>query len=96
MKNFCFSIILPLVLLSCKSGGKEETKTFVSFGNKISVNNAISQKEMATKFENLKVGDTISVKFASKVNSVCQKKGCWIKVPLQNNKESRLCFFYAI
>lgn len=92
MKNFCFSIILPLVLLSCKSGGKEETKTFVSFGNKISVNNAISQKEMATKFENLKVGDTISVKFASKVNSVCQKKGCWIKVPLQNNKESFVKF----
>ncbi|TYP99456.1 uncharacterized protein DUF4920 [Tenacibaculum adriaticum] len=85
-----------MVFTSCKTEKKEtavnETSTFVSFGDKISAEDAISQAEMSKKFENMLVGDTIDVKFATKVGEVCQKKGCWIKVPLEGEKESFVRF----
>jgi len=32
--------------------------------------------------KNLKVGDTAIVKFAAKVNEVCQSKGCWMRLTI--------------
>ena len=44
------------------------------------------------KFANLKEGDTIDVKFKSKINEVCQKKGCWMSVDLGNENETFVKF----
>ena len=44
-------------------------------------------QEMMSKFESLKEGDTVNVKFTSKIKDVCQKKGCWMNVALENDKE---------
>lgn len=89
-------IVFLLVLTACKLEKKEnnteKVTTFVSFGDKIVADNAISKEEMTEKFENLKVGDTINVKFISKIDAVCQKKGCWIKVPLDKGKKSFVKF----
>lgn len=97
MKNLALILIaFTLVFTACKPESKEDktknTATFVSFGDKIDANNAISQKEMAKKFENLQVGDTLNVKFTTKIDEVCQKKGCWIKVPLEGEKQSFVKF----
>jgi hypothetical protein len=64
---------------------KEVTKiasNYDSFGDKISADKALSSEEMLAKFNTLNVGDTINVKFASKINEVCSKKGCWMKLPV--------------
>ncbi|MHB0754644.1 DUF4920 domain-containing protein [Polaribacter sp. M15] len=64
---------------------KEVTKiasNYDSFGDKISADKALSSEEMLVKFNTLNVGDTINVKFASKINEVCSKKGCWMKLPV--------------
>lgn len=96
MKNInTIIVIFLLILTGCKSEKAENSTkeaTYVSFGKKINQDNAISNQEMAKKFDNLKQGDTIEVKFISKIDNVCQKKGCWIKVPLLNGKQSFVKF----
>lgn len=95
MKRILFyGLFLSLLFVACKAEKKEVANTieFVSFGKEISNKDAISQQEMAKKFEGMNVGDTIDVKFTSKINEVCQKKGCWIKVPLDENKTSFVKF----
>lgn len=101
MKKILFySLSLMFLLTGCKvekneeKEKKEEVKTeaYVSFGKEISADNAITKDEMAKKFESMNVGDTLNVKFASNIAEVCQKKGCWIKVPLDNEKTSFVKF----
>ncbi|MDY0780309.1 DUF4920 domain-containing protein [Tenacibaculum sp. IB213877] len=86
--------VLVLTSISCKNKQKEdkELKTYVSFGDKINADGAITKTEMAKKFEGMQVGDTVDVKFATKIDEVCQKKGCWIKVPLEGEKQSFVRF----
>jgi hypothetical protein len=64
----------------------------MSFGEKITDKNVISKERMAEKFVALKKGDTIDVKFASSINEVCKKKGCWMKLDLGNKQESMVRF----
>ena len=100
MKKIVFSMVfLVLFSTACKTEKKEDINKaekqvveFVSFGEKISNEGAVSNEEMAKKFEDLVVGDTISVKFSTKIDEVCQKKGCWIKVPLSDGKQSFVKF----
>ena len=49
---------------------------------------------MMSKFESLKEGDTVDVKFTSKINDICQKKGCWMNVALENDN-SAFTFAYC-
>ncbi|MDT0553529.1 DUF4920 domain-containing protein [Urechidicola vernalis] len=80
MKRIGILIVIAILLVNCK---KEEVKVnYASFGAKISTENALSKEEMMKQFSSLKSGDTIDVKFASKVNKVCKAKGCWMKIDL--------------
>jgi hypothetical protein len=40
----------------------------------------------------MKAGDTLDVRFASNINSVCKAKGCWMKLDLGEEKESMVKF----
>lgn len=101
MKNILFySLSLMILLTACKveKNEKKEKKEeieaveLVSFGKEITADYAISKKEMAEKFEAMNVGDTLEVKFTGEIGEVCQKKGCWIKVPLDEGKTSFVKF----
>ncbi|NMH27325.1 DUF4920 domain-containing protein [Flavobacterium sp. SE-s28] len=65
---------------------------YASFGKKITADKALDQSAMLKKYEGLKKGDTIQVKFKSKVTSVCKKKGCWMKMDLAKGKETFVRF----
>jgi len=65
---------------------------YASFGDKIAAVNALSKDEMLKKYRTMKPGDTIAVKFKSKVKDVCQKKGCWMAMELPGGKESFVKF----
>lgn len=91
MKKILFIIALSFVAFSCKDGKTEEivpaeteavAVSYQSFGDKISDEKAMTEKEMVEKYNNLKPGDTIDVKFASTVKEVCQKKGCWMNLDM--------------
>ncbi|MAZ71992.1 MAG: DUF4920 domain-containing protein [Flavobacteriaceae bacterium] len=97
MKNIAFALLFATVLVACNSNGKKtetEIETEVSkenvseelayqyFGDKITDKDALSKEEMYEKYKNLKPGDTAEVKFIAKVNSVCQSKGCWMRLDM--------------
>ncbi len=65
---------------------------YASFGDKISADKALTKEQMIQKYKNLKPGDTVAVKFRSKIKDVCQKKGCWMAMELPNGKESFVKF----
>lgn len=101
MKKLLILFAMVGMVLSCadkekkaeeKTEEKVEGVTYASFGDKITDDGVISKEEMAKKFETMKDGDTITVKFASNINSVCKKKGCWMKLDLPNDKESMVRF----
>lgn len=102
MKNISIVVLfLGLILIGCKNAetnekkeveAKKEVVEMASFGEKISQENALSSAEMLAKFSTMNVGDTIQVKFASTINDVCVKKGCWMKLPLNNETETMVRF----
>jgi hypothetical protein len=89
MKRILLIIVTVLLVFSCKNAedkdvsmdGKEEVAQveYTSFGDEISMDDALSYEMAAEKYESMKPGDTVTLKFKSKANEVCQKKGCWMK-----------------
>ncbi len=65
---------------------------YVSFGSKISQDKALTSQQILDKYKSLKTGDTVAIKFKSKIKSVCKKKGCWMRLELPNAKESFVRF----
>ena len=102
MKNLIkFCAVVLLVFIGCKNEKgikniKQEVRlekhSFDSFGVKITKDAALNSDEMLMKFNTMKSGDTINVKFASRVKEVCSKKGCWMKLSLDDNSEAMVRF----
>jgi hypothetical protein len=96
-KNFIKTSFLML-FISCSNKTKVSenkdaiTQGYKSFGNQISNQNAVTAQAMIEKYQLLKEGDTVGVKFTSTIKEVCQNKGCWMKLDLGNNKESFVKF----
>jgi hypothetical protein len=84
MKKVALLFFVSLFVLSCKNEAKESTAdvAYASFGEKITDEEVLTKDEIIEKYKNLKSGDTAFVKFTSKVNEVCQTKGCWMKLDL--------------
>ncbi len=93
MKKIILLISLTISIISCKSQIESKSKEeFSSYGAKITSENAISKDDLLKKYTYLKAGDTLNVKFKSKINAVCQNKGCWMKVDLTDGKETFVKF----
>jgi len=71
---------------------KEIKTDYASFGDKILADNALSKEAMLKKYNALKSGDTVNVKFKTKIKDVCKKKGCWMALQLPGEKESFVKF----
>ncbi len=63
-----------------------------SFGNQIDENNAISATEMSGKYAKMAVADTVQTKFTAMVTEVCQSKGCWMKLQLEDGQQTMVRF----
>lgn len=89
-------LILPVFILaiSCtKKVTKTESKSvYASFGEKITEKSAVSKEVLLEKYKTLKKGDTLTVKVASKINEICQNKGCWMTLDLGNNETAFVKF----
>lgn len=95
MKNFLILISIVALIAACKSDVEkqentsvdiEENEHYLSIGNEISDEDALTMEEMAELYDNLKPGDTLQVKFLSTVDEVCQSKGCWMKMDLDDEQ----------
>lgn len=98
MKKSVLIVCSVLVMASCntkKNDAKIETKpemSYATFGDSIKADGALTTDEMLAKYNTLKAGDTIDVKFKATIKDVCQKKGCWMNLVLANEKESFVRF----
>ena len=76
MKITIITLVLLISFTACKEQKKDnkefqnENITYLSYGKKITAENAVSKEAMAKNFEDLKKGDTIDLKFASNVLTV--------------------------
>ena len=89
-----------LLLNSCKNKSEENQKEteitekieYASFGNEIIADDAIASSSMLEHYETMNVGDSINSKMIAKVNEVCQSKGCWMTLNLENGDEVMVKF----
>ncbi len=95
MKKYIILVSLCLAFVSCKKEAvapvAPEVK-YVSFGDSISQEGAISKADMFAKYQTLKEGDTLQVAFSSIINDVCQKKGCWMNLALTDKEAAFVKF----
>lgn len=103
MKNLFFLLILS-IFVSCDTQEKQEKTTeaesiestqaieYKVFGEDFDDSVAIDNEAMKLKYEALKPGDSIEVTFSAKVNSVCKKKGCFMKLAISEDEESMVRF----
>jgi len=77
MKKRILLLSIFTLLFACKTEHKKEL-SYLSFGGEISDKEILSNDLVVETYKNLKVGDTINMKFSATVNEVCQAKGCWM------------------
>ena len=94
MKKIALLVTIAAVVASCNTNKvkKDELANYEVFGDTITTANVISTKELAEKYKDLKVGDTVNVKFEGVVDEVCQKKGCWMTVDLGEDQTTFVRF----
>jgi len=100
MKSIFFTIICVLMLNTCKKSKQEasnETKEtvkveYASFGKEIIADDAIAAQSMAEHYKTMNLGDSINTKMIAKVNEVCQAKGCWMTLNLEDGNEVMVKF----
>ena len=91
MKKIILVCALMATFISCKNEKTEDTPVvqaeeiavnYQSFGDAITDKDVLEKDAIIEKYNSLKPGDTIAVKFSTQVKEVCQKKGCWMKVDM--------------
>jgi len=90
MRKLVFIGAILALTLSCKENKNTDAAVntsddtleliaqYAEFGASVSPENVMSSVEAIEKFDAIKPGDTVALKFSSKVNEVCQSKGCWM------------------
>lgn len=96
MKSFLYSLFIILVIASCspKSSKSLNLSNYSQYGDKELVTDKLPMtKEAAFKtYEALQEGEKKPIRFQSTINSVCVKKGCWMRLDLGNKQEAFIKF----
>ncbi len=74
------------------SGGVQNPARTSSFGAQINPEEATEAAEAAIVFQDMAITDTLDLKFRGKIKEVCQVKGCWMKVALNQDTEVMVRF----
>jgi len=83
------AVFASSILLSCKSESNDYETFGEGFDAKVDV---LSADQMDDIFEKLEIGDTAEIVFSTKIDAVCQKKGCWMDVELADDYVARVTF----
>ena len=60
---------------------------YQSVGKSIIPDDAMSAKSMSEHYQTMRSGDSINTKMIAKVKEVCQAKGCWMTLNLEDGNE---------
>lgn len=89
--NILLVFLLTICVVSAQDSQAENT-TLKSFGAQIDSKDALDVQEMAAKYQNLRVADTLNTKFTATVIDVCKAKGCWMKLQMEDGSEAMVKF----
>ncbi|MEN3324874.1 DUF4920 domain-containing protein [Mariniflexile soesokkakense] len=87
MKQLLFAIFCLFLVYSCKN-----KDSYQSFGKQITVAKTMDVFSMAPYYKSMQVGDSMNIKMKAKVIDVCQAKGCWMTLNLENGNEVMVKF----
>lgn len=92
-----FSIFSIALLVGSCQVDKQQQKLKVAenyhiYGDTIIVADNAEMSEVNELFKELSPGDTISTKITAKVTEVCKKKGCWMKLDLNQDQDVMVHF----
>lgn len=97
-----FNILVALLVLISSCNGQETKKEaqangdvpkdITVFGERFDAHGTISSDEMLEKYATIGAGDTLRTKFVAEVVTVCQVKGCWMKLALTDGYETMVRF----
>ena len=89
MKNRIFTYTLLLIFCACQNKPSQENvasetvpEANIYGDQKITLDNAVSGQVL---IEQLKTQDSVQIKVHAKVTEVCQVKGCWMDVQLNDS-----------
>lgn len=87
MKLFNIFLVFLLLIAACKDAKTQpeeplQEPTFATAGAPIAEGSVFSEVEMSRVYSELQPGDTVSTRFEGEVVSVCQMKGCWMRVDM--------------
>jgi hypothetical protein len=97
-------LLLVLIAVSCKNDKKGQNTdqqneeavsaelAYASFGEEIDDRDVLTSSEMMIKYNEMKAGDTLMVKTTGKIQEVCSKKGCWMKLDMGDDQVVRVTF----
>lgn len=101
MKKSLFLALLIAAFFACKNETKTETEVeaqdnneiaYASFGKEILPDDAVAATSLAQQYKDLKSGDSLDTKMLAKVTEVCQAKGCWMTLALEDSTEVMVKF----
>lgn len=87
-----FNVLLAFLFVLTTSIAQENDISNNFFGEKIDAANAVSSSTMLDEYSKLTASDTLLTKFSAKVLDVCQAKGCWMRLELNNGEEAMVKF----
>ena len=81
-------------ILNAGSAKVEDMYAYQVYGESFDVAKPLLSTELGALYDNMKDGDVIeNVQFKSTIESVCKKKGCWMKVDLGKGEEQSFVRF---
>lgn len=86
MRELLFTLCLITSVLFSSAVAQEKT---AYFGEKISEKDALQPAEFIKKMDNATEAET---KLEAKINGVCQMKGCWMTLDMDNGQEVMIRF----
>ena len=100
MKRILVVFGIMLSVMACKTEDKKaedqdiekEVVNYTSIGDVITADAAKSTSDMSEAYKAMRLGDTINAKMIGKVDEVCQNKGCWMKINLEDGEQVMVKF----
>lgn len=86
------TLLVAIGACNSKKNTNLETKSYAAFGDSIQAEKALTAERMLAKYKTLQKGDTLSIKFTTTINEICQNKGCWMTLDLGNKEQAFVKF----
>ena len=81
-------------ILASGSAQVSDLYAYQVYGESFDIKTPLTSNELGALYDNMKNGDVIeNVQFKSTIESVCKKKGCWMKVDLGKGEEQSFVRF---